>query len=112
MSGGFGGMPPGPGNPGPGIQTPINLSQVAQTFQNLVVSVNAILTQLKTGIALVAQVPTYTFAALPAAATHPALVVFCSNARKPGEGPGAGTGMLAFSDGAGWYSTAGTALAI
>jgi len=56
-------------------------------------------------------VPTFSFASLPSASGKPGLVVFCSNGRKPGEGSGLGTGMLAFSDGTSWISTAGTALA-
>lgn len=93
-------------------QTAQQQGQSSATLQQIEITLNAILTQLKTGISLIAQAPTYAFANLPAAATSPALVVFVSNARKPGEGPGAGTGMLAFSDGVGWFSTAGTALAI
>ena len=109
--------PVGPGNqpisPLQGAPNPAGAPSplLFQTAQNIVIALNAILQKLGTGISLVATVSTFTFAALPNAATNPALVTFVSNARKPGEGPGAGTGMLAFSDGNSWYSTAGTLLA-
>lgn len=54
------------------------------------------------------QLPRYTFPALPAAGTA-GREVFCSDACKPGEAAGAGTGMTLFDDGHGrWFSTAGT----
>lgn len=93
-------------------QTQQQYAQLAQTAQAINTTLNAIWAQLKTGVSLIAQVPTFTFAALPAAATHPGLVVFVSDALKPLEAPGTGTGMLAFSTAAGWFSTAGTALAV
>lgn len=88
------------------------LSQIAESQQQTVITLNAILTQMKTGIALATQLPTYAFASLPAAATNPALLVFVSNGRKPGEGAGLGTGMTAFSDGTGWFGTDGTTLLV
>lgn len=111
-----------PNSPGPGYnappytppgspvfaQTQQQLGQLAQTIQSINQSLNAILAQLRTGVSLIAQVPTFAFANLPAAATNPALVVFSSNVRKPGEGPGLGSGMTIFSDGVAWYTTAGT----
>lgn len=81
-----------------------NLSSILQTL-------NAILAQLRTGVPSLNNTQTYAFSSLPSAATSPASVVFVSNARKPGEGPGAGTGQLAYSDGTSWYSTAGPLLA-
>lgn len=54
--------------------------------------------------------PVYTFAQLPPASSMPWCLVCCTNARKPGESPGAGTGMLAFSDGINWIAAAGTVL--
>ena len=56
-------------------------------------------------------VPSYVFASLPSAVGSPGLIVFCTNGREPGQGVGAGTGMLAFSNGSSWRSTAGGALA-
>jgi hypothetical protein len=54
------------------------------------------------------QLPRYTFDTLPPAAVA-GRELFCSDACKPGEAPGAGTGMTLFDDGRGhWYSTAGT----
>lgn len=93
-------------------QTQQQLGQLAQTIQSINQTLNAILTQLRAGVSLIAQVPTFTFAALPAAATHPAMIVFASNVRKPGEGAGLGTGMPVFSDGTNWYTTAGTLAAV
>lgn len=55
--------------------------------------------------------PVYAFAALPAASANPWKVVACSNALKPGQSTGNGTGMLLFSDGVNWISTAGTVAA-
>ena len=48
------------------------------------------------------QPPSYVFTALPTPGTAPAnAVIWCSNALKPGEAAGAGTGVLACRDGAG-----------
>lgn len=42
------------------------------------------------------------FADLPPAAANAGRIYFVSNARKEGEGLGAGTGTLVFSDGTNW----------
>ncbi len=53
----------------------------------------------------------YTVAGLPANAA-PGQRAFASDGRKPGEGPGFGTGMLCFFDGSNWISvSSGTAVA-
>jgi hypothetical protein len=83
---------------------------VLQMLQAMEQTLNAIYSQLRTGIALSATLPTFLFANLPAATTVPGMLVFVSDARKPGEGAGAGTGLTAFSDGVGWYGTTGTIL--
>jgi hypothetical protein len=55
---------------------------------------------------LLAQVPlqnkSYTVAGLPAGG--PGATVYASDGRKAGEGPGAGTGVLVFNDGANWIA--------
>ena len=79
------------------------------TLNNIAQNIAQVATAFAGGIG--SSVPSFTFATLPTAVGSAGKVVFCSNGRKPGQGPGAGTGMLAFSDGAGWFSTAGTALA-
>ena len=56
---------------------------------------SAILQQLKTGVLLSPSVSVYTVAALPTSATNFAIAA-ASNGRKPGEGPGVGTGVPVF----------------
>jgi hypothetical protein len=103
-------QPPGPQS---AVGTPqgANWAAIAQSIQIIQTTLNAILAQLKAGISTTSPVQTFAFAGLPSATANPGLVVFCSNALKPGQGTGAGTGMLAFSDGHNWISTAGTTLA-
>lgn len=65
-----------------------------------------ILAQFQKGIAIVSSLPTYTVAALPATAANGQLA-FAPNARKPGEGGGAGTGSVVYFNGATgtWFTT-------
>lgn len=117
MSGG--GLPNTPGggnvspfNPGGQVLGGATDAQSLATLQSILQTLNAILTQLKSGVSLVATLPTFVFANLPAAATSPGMMAFVSNGRKPGEGAGLGTGMSAFSDGVNWYGTNGTILQV
>lgn len=57
--------------------------------------------------------PNYAFASLPATAGAGSLA-FVTNARKPGEGAGLGTGMVCFFNPgtASWFTTAGLAVTI
>lgn len=43
------------------------------------------------------------FASLPTAGTSTGLQYLCTNCRKGGEGPGAGTGLMVFTDGTGTW---------
>lgn len=54
---------------------------------------------------------TKTFATLPAASGARWQQFTCTDCLKPGQSAGNGTGMPVFSDGTGWYTTAGTAAA-
>ena len=83
--------------------------QFFAVLSQMLITLNAIATSLTNGIPSFGTAPTYTFATLPAAPSD-GLVAYVSNARKPGEIAGAGTGMLAFSSLGTWYSTAGTLL--
>jgi hypothetical protein len=109
-----GAAPAGPGYSPPQIPPgqasgPSATAQL-QLLQAMEQTLNAILTQLRNGIALSATLPTFLFANLPAATTVPGMLVFVSDARKPGEGAGSGTGLTAYSDGVSWYGTTGTIL--
>ena len=60
------------------------------------------------------KLPRYTFVTLPAGANAvDGQLAFCTNGRKVGEGPGAGTGVPVYFDGADWrvYSTDAAAAA-
>jgi len=46
----------------------------------------------------------YAYASLPSPATE-GLLAFVSNGRKPSEGAGTGTGVLAYSDGSAWINS-------
>jgi hypothetical protein len=76
---------------------------------------NAILTQiltaLRSGVAIQAVFPTYTFVNLPATAGTGA-VAWCSNGRKGGEGVGAGTGVPVYWNTATtqWFTFSGNVL--
>jgi hypothetical protein len=110
MAGGASPAAPGytPNQAPPGQATGPSSTAQLQLLQAMEQTLNAILTQLRNGIALSATLPTFLFANLPAATTVPGMLVFVSDARTPSEGPGAGTGMTLFSNGVVWYSTAGT----
>lgn len=54
-----------------------------------------ILAQLMAGIAVVNRAPSYTVATLPVTAA-PGMFAWASDARKGGEGHGAGTGLMVF----------------
>lgn len=84
-------------------------SQFLTALQNISLVLSSILQVLT---AMPSKAPIYAFAALPAPAGLAGQVVYVSNGRKPGEGAGLGTGMLAFSDGSGWFGTDGTALLV
>jgi len=81
----------------------------SQTLQQLNVTVTALAAKLGNTLN---SAPTITFAQLGSAAGRAGTIYYVSNGRKVGEGPGAGTGMTAFSDGGAWFSTAGTPLTV
>jgi hypothetical protein len=61
---------------------------------------------LKSGVLIQPNLPNFTVASLPATAANGQLA-FASNARKPGEGAGAGTGSIVYFNGATstWFTT-------
>lgn len=65
-----------------------------------------ILAQLKAGVAILPTPAVYTVAALPVTAAN-GQFAFASNARKPGEGAGTGTGSLVYFNSATgtWFTT-------
>lgn len=84
---------------------------MAATIAQLVTQnqiLNQILGVLQKGLLIQPNLPVYTVAALPATAANGQLA-FASTARKPGEGGGAGTGMIVFWNGATstWFTTLG-----
>lgn len=81
------------------------ISDVATALQNIAQQLGQLVRQQRQD-----PVPTYPFASLPSASGSPGLVVYVSDGREPGQLAGTGTGMLAFSNGTGWRSTAGGAL--
>jgi hypothetical protein len=87
----------------------MNWQLVLTALQNIVTALNSILAAI---VAMPSSAPVYQFASLPAPAGLAGKIVYVSNARKVGEGPGAGTGQTGFSDGVSWFSTAGTLLAV
>lgn len=82
------------------------ISDVATALQNIAQQLGQLVRQQRQD-----PVPIYSFVNLPSAAGSPGLIVYVSDGREPAQGAGAGTGMLAFSNGVGWRSTAGGALA-
>lgn len=72
------------------------ITNIWQTFQQLQQSVAQIVKLLTAGV-LIQPTPSliFTFASLPATAADWTSAI-CSNGRKPGEGPGAGTGVPVF----------------
>lgn len=90
-----------------------DLKSVIVTDQERNKVLNSILAALNKGL-LVDPIPAvYTVATLPTTAAN-GQFAFASNARKPGEGAGVGTGLPAFFDSATstWLSYAGTALTV
>ncbi len=86
----------------------VDLTTLVSTGQQTNTILTKILAALKAGV-LIDPVPhSYTVASLPATAAN-GQIAFASNARKPGEGPGAGTGMLVFFNSATltWFTTLG-----
>lgn len=98
----------GPYNPqGPvAWQASSTFPQFQQSIQSIAQSLQGILGLLQQG-GLTSTVPTLTFAQLPSAVGLGGRMFFVSNARKPGEGPGSGSGNMVFSDGSQWYTMAG-----
>jgi len=88
------------------------MSAVVNVLQQGNMLLNAILNVLGKGIAVLPDAPVYTVASLPASAATGA-VAFASNALKPGETTGAGTGMSVFWNPATstWFTTLGVVVA-
>ena len=96
-----------------GTQTPvIDLSAVVNTGQQTNTILTKMLNALNSGIAINPVPATYTVAGLP---TMGALgqMAFASNALKPGETTGSGTGMPVFWDQftGSWFTTLGVVVA-
>jgi hypothetical protein len=81
------------------------VNDIWQTFQQLVLSVQSISNQLKTGLVVDPVATSYTVAMLPVSGA-PGQTLWASNGRKPAEGSGAGTGVPVFWNSATtqWYS--------
>jgi len=107
MSGGSAPLPPGFQPPQQPVGQATGSPGSWPTLQGIELILNAIYAQLKTGITLGTSLPTFLFANLPVANTVPGMLVFASNALKPGEISGNGSGITVYSDGVGWYTTAG-----
>ena len=79
-------------------------------IQNFVIDDNGNLNAQTVIAAGTIQPGNLTFAQLPTPGVA-GRMIFCQDCLKPGETAGAGTGMMLFDDGRGWFSTAGTAAA-
>lgn len=86
-------------NPFPGV------TNVWQTFQQMVLAIQSIAAQLTSGLVVTVVPSSYTVAALPVTAA-PGQIAWASNGRKPGEGSGSGTGVPVFwnPNTTQWYS--------
>jgi len=79
-------------------------------IQNFVIDDNGNLNAQTVIAAGTIQPGNLTFAQLPTPGVA-GRMIFCQDCLKPGETAGAGSGMMLFDDGKGWFSTAGTAAA-
>lgn len=91
----------------------IDFTQLVSTGQQTNSVLTAILRVLAAGIAILPVPPIYTVADLPGTAAD-GQMAFASNARKPGEGVGAGTGMPVFwnSPTSTWFTTLGVVVTV
>jgi hypothetical protein len=91
----------------------IDFSAIVATGQQTNVILTQILAALRAGIVVLPDPAIYTVAGLPLTGAN-GQMAFASNARKPGQGAGAGTGLPVFFDSASatWLTAAGVAITV
>lgn len=92
-----------------GTLSPAILTGIVNELQKSTLILNQILRTLQAGVAIQSQPPNYAVASLPTTGNATGAIAFATNARKPGEGGGAGTGMPVFWNPATstWFTTLG-----